>query len=619
MIILKALKYLLFTIISLFLVTFLYLITSKDVTQKIFNYLSVEFPIKYSKVEGTIYEGFKIYDLNYDDMVKAKSIYIKPNIISLFVKEINISDLKVESIGIEDKLISFIKEINQNENKTENSSFESPFSLFIKNFELSMYDFSYENQKIDEIVLNAKNINSNFKDKISADVFAKIKSNLANLEAKVEIENNFYKLNSNIDLKEYAKSKIYLDATGDLEKVSFSIKSDDLKILNLKENIEIKDIKLIGNYDIKNSNLDISSLTSNLNYEQIFTKLDAKANLLNNDLDSLKFQANFYTTIKKSIYKSLDKDLNIKSNFIGDLKQIEFKNILEANLLKIDDFILKIDSSNLNGVAKIDNKNIEIISTFDIFTNYANKKSNFDLKLNLDDLENLSLNSKSIIESLKYDNFNLKELGNININSSYKKNFLNVDLNSKYINMNLNTKNLKKIMFDFNIKNLNPNTIYKLDKNIKISKLSSNIKGEFEDNLTLKSNTILNDSFNIDFELKNKKSNLEAKFQNISFESILNKNGEALNIKTDIKELNIFEKELKKILEIPDLNLFGLANINLEILKNRVNFNILTPKISFENQNIENIEIKGNFEEEMVSFDKIDFHINNSTFAHRKS
>ena len=608
MIILRALKYIFFAIISLCLVTFLYLIASKDVTQKIFNYLSVEFPIKYSKVDGSIYEGIKIYDLNYDDMIKAKTIYLKPNIISLLVKEINISDLKVENIIIEDKLISFIKESSETQN--ENSSFEFPFSLVIKNLELSMYDFSYENQKIDEIVLNAKNINSNLKDKISADIFAKIKSNLANLEANMQIENNIYKLNSNIDLKEYAKSKINLDATGDLEKVSFSIKSEDLKVLNLKENIDIKDIKLIGNYDIKNLNLDISTLTSNLHYEQIFTKLDAKANLLNNDLDSLKFQANFYTTIKKSIYKSLEKDLNIKSNFLGDLKQIEFKNILESNSIKIDDFLLKIDSSNLNGVAKIDNKNIEIVSNFDIFTNYANKKSNLDLKLNLDDFEKLSLNSKSVIESLKYENFNLKELGNININSSYKKNFLNMDLNSKYINMNLNTKNLKKIIFDFNIKNLNPNNIYKLDKNIKISKLSSNIKGEFEDNLTLKSNTILNDSFNIDVELKNKKSNLEAKFQNISFESILNKNGEALNIKTDIKELNIFEKELKKILEIPDLNLFGLANINLEILKNRVNFDILSPKISFENQNIQNINIKGNFEEERVLFDKIDFHIN---------
>ena len=608
MIILRALKYIFFAIISLCLVTFLYLIASKDVTQKIFNYLSVEFPIKYSKVDGSIYEGIKIYDLNYDDMIKAKTIYLKPNIISLLVKEINISDLKVENITIEDKLISFIKESSETQN--ENSSFEFPFSLVIKNLELSMYDFSYENQKIDEIVLNAKNINSNLKDKISAILFAKIKSNLANIEANMQIENNIYKLNSNIDLKEYAKSKINLDATGDLEKVSFSIKSDDLKVLNLKENIDIKDIKLIGNYDIKNSNLDISSLTSNLNYEQIFTKLDAKANLLNNDLDSLKFQANFYTTIKKSIYKSLEKDLNIKSNFVGDLKQIEFKNILESNSIKIDDLVLKIDSSDLNGVAKIDNKNIEIVSNFDIFTNYANKKSNLDLKLNLDDFENLSLNSKSVIESLKYENFNLKELGNININSSYKKNFLNMDLNSKYINMNLNTKNLKKIMFDFNIKNLNPNNIYKLDNNIKISKISSNIKGEFENNLTLKSNTILNDSFNIDVELKNKKSNLEAKFENISFKSILNKNGEALNIKTDIKELNIFEKELKKILEIPDLNLFGLTNINLEILKNRVNFDILSPKISFLNQNIENIDIKGNFEEERVLFDKIDFHIN---------
>ncbi|PRN00432.1 translocation/assembly module TamB domain-containing protein [Aliarcobacter cryaerophilus] len=608
MIILRALKYIFFAIISLCLVTFLYLIASKDVTQKIFNYLSVEFPIKYSKVDGSIYEGIKIYDLNYNDIIKSKTLYIKPNIISLLVKEINLSDLKIENITIEDKLISFIKE--SNETKNENSSFEFPFSLVIKNLELSMYNFSYENQKIDEIVLNAKNINSNLKDKISADIFTKIKSNLANLEANMQIEKNIYKLNSNIDLKEYAKSKINLDATGDLEKVSFSIKSDDLKVLNLKEKIDIKDIKLIGNYDIKNSNLDISTLTSNLNYEQIFTKLDAKVNLLNNDLDSLKFQANFYTTIKKSIYKSLEKDLNIKSNFVGDLKQIEFKNILESNSIKIDDFFLKIDSSNLNGVAKIDNKNIEIVSNFDIFTNYANKKSNLDLKLNLDDFEKLSLNSKSVIESLKYENFNLKELGNININSSYKKNFLNMDLNSKYINMNLNTKNLKKIMFDFNIKNLNPNNIYKLDKNIKISKLSSNIKGEFEDNLTLKSNTILNDSFNIDFELKNKNSNLEAKFENISFKSILNKNGEALNIKTDIKELNIFEKELKKILEIPDLNLFGLANINLEILKNRVNFNILSPKISFEKQNIENIDIKGNFEEERVLFDKIDFHIN---------
>ncbi len=79
-------------------------------------------------------------------MIKVRSVYIKPNIISFLVKEINISLLKVENITIEDKLISFIKE--SSETKNENSSFEFPFSLVIKNLELSMYDFSYENQKL---------------------------------------------------------------------------------------------------------------------------------------------------------------------------------------------------------------------------------------------------------------------------------------------------------------------------------------------------------------------------------------------------------------------------------------------------------------------------------------
>ncbi len=86
MIILRALKYLFFTIIALCLVAFLYLITSKDVTQKIFNYLSVEFPIKYSKVDGSIYEGIKIYDLNYDDMIKSKNYISKTKYYFTFSK-----------------------------------------------------------------------------------------------------------------------------------------------------------------------------------------------------------------------------------------------------------------------------------------------------------------------------------------------------------------------------------------------------------------------------------------------------------------------------------------------------------------------------------------------------
>ena len=37
----------------------------------------------------------------------------------------------------------------------------------------------------------------------------------------MQIENNIYKLNSNIDLKSMQNQKINLDATGDLEKLVF--------------------------------------------------------------------------------------------------------------------------------------------------------------------------------------------------------------------------------------------------------------------------------------------------------------------------------------------------------------------------------------------------------------
>ena len=60
----KILKIIFFILIALFTITFLTLINSNQVTTKIFEYISQEVPIKYSKVEGSIYAGIKIVDLN---------------------------------------------------------------------------------------------------------------------------------------------------------------------------------------------------------------------------------------------------------------------------------------------------------------------------------------------------------------------------------------------------------------------------------------------------------------------------------------------------------------------------------------------------------------------------
>lgn len=175
----KILKIIFFILIALFTITFLTLINSNQVTTKIFEYISQEVPIKYSKVEGSIYAGIKIVDLNYDDMVKIETVFVKPSLLQLFLKEINIYDLKIEKISFEDKFFEFLKQEDEEKKDENEEKFNLPFTLFVENFEASLYDFVYEEQKIDELVLKSKNISSDLKDFVSAEIFTNIKSNIA--------------------------------------------------------------------------------------------------------------------------------------------------------------------------------------------------------------------------------------------------------------------------------------------------------------------------------------------------------------------------------------------------------------------------------------------------------
>ena len=86
---------------------------------------------------------------------------------------------------------------------------------------------------------------------------------------KVTDENAAEKLQSKIDLKEYVKTTFNLQAKGDLEKVEFILKNDVLKIEQDKQIVDIKDIKLFGNYDLKSFDLDITKLDALLKYNEI--------------------------------------------------------------------------------------------------------------------------------------------------------------------------------------------------------------------------------------------------------------------------------------------------------------------------------------------------------------
>ena len=608
----KILKIIFFILIALFTITFLTLINSNQVTTKIFEYISQEVPIKYSKVEGSIYAGIKIVDLNYDDMVKIETVFVKPSLLQLFLKEIYIYDLKIEKISFEDKFFEFLKQEDEEKKDENEEKFNLPFTLFIENFEASLYDFVYEEQKIDEFVLKSKNISSDLKDFVSAEIFTNIKSNIANLEANINIDKNIYKLQSKIDLKEYVKTTFNVQANGDLEKVEFIVKNDVLKIEQDKQIVDIKDIKLFGNYDLKSFNLDITKLDALLKYNEISSNIKANASMKNNEIDSLLFEVDLQTSIKRSISELLQKDLQVNTKLNGNLKKIKFFSKVEENAIKIDEELIKIENIILDGIANINDKNIDILSDFNVKTNLANKKSKVELKLNLDKPEDLAISAKSLIQNLNYKNFNLKQLGDININSSYKKSSLAINLNSKLANLELKSFDLKKFIFDLDIKDLNPNNFYELDKVVQISKIKAKIKGEYQENLSLDAALILNDTFKIDSNIKTKEDNIEASIKNSSFQVLFDKKADLTKIKTNINELKNLEKELAKIIELPALGLEGEVDLDLQMASNslnNLNFKVNSPKIKFENEEIQNIQIEGNLKDKTVFLDKLNFNI----------
>lgn len=586
--ILKIFKYIFTTLLFSILFAFLIIISSNRVINEIFEYLKSEVPINYEKISGNIYSGIKIKGLNYDDMIEVENANLDLALLPLILKEIYIKDLKLEKITFKDKFFKFLEEQKeQKEEEKESSNFDIPLTLYIKNLELSLYDFTYEDEKIDEIVLKAKKIKTDFKNKHSLELFSNIKSTLANIELNGKLEDENYKIESKIDLKKYIESSFLVDIKGNFKLLDLVLKNDTLKIEDEKE-LKISDTILKATLDIEKQNLDISSLKSNINYQEISSKLEAKASLEEFDIEKFSFEANLNSSIKKSILNELEKNLEIKSKLKGDLKEIKFENSLASNSLSFDDIKLKIENSILNGVVKLNNKNLDINSdlvldlNFD--TNYIKTKTKIDLKLNLDDLNNPIFKSRTVANNLDLD-------------------------------LDLKSSDLKRFDFDLNLKKLNINEftnsqIKELDK---IKNLSGNVKGFYDENLNFSSNFILNDSsndsFKIDANFKSNKNNFEANIKNSAFFADVKKEDKNIFINSQIKELGNFEKEINKIYDYEPLNLSGNLDLKAKILEDKMEFEAKSPKISLENESFEKIEIKAELKGEIINFSKLEFFI----------
>ena len=93
---------------------------------------------------------------------------------------------------------------------------------------------------------------------------------------------------------------------------------------------------------------------------------------------------------------------------------------------------------------------------------------------------------------------------------------------------------------------------------------------------------------------------------------LFDKKADLTKIKTNINELKNLEKELAKIIELPALGLEGELDLDLQMASNSLNnlsFKVNSPKIKFENEEIQNIQIEGNLKDKTVFLDKLNFNI----------
>lgn len=611
----KSLKRIFIFIISLFLITFFYVINSSFVIERLFEYISKQIPIKYTSLQGSLYSGISIENLNYEDNLKVEKFYIKPELLSLLVLDIYIKELKIDGITLDNKLLK----TTQNQNKKNNlTTLNLPFKLIIKNLEASIYNYSYEDYRVEKLSLKSKNLTSDLSSYISGDFKIETKSNIANVELNGSLNRNKYNFKSILDLnkdffdKNIIESsfldKFIVEANGDLKKIDFQI---DTKNFAIKANkpIEFKEIKTLGTYDFSSFDLDLYNINAFLNYDFINTNINGSLKIKNNDINSLTFNSNLQTFIKKDILKTLQNNIQINSKISGNINELDFSNELQTNSLKIENENIKIESLDLNGNAKFNNDEINILSDLNLNSNIIKQKSKIEIKLNSSKIENFLIKAKTTISEFSYKDLKSNSFGIINIDTIYKKNLLDLKLKSKLLNGSIYTKDLNKYFFDLDLKEINPNEFYKFDESIKISTLKGKINGEFEKNLSLKSDLILNNSFDINANLSTNKDSIQGQIYSKSFNTNFLTKEKNIILNTQIKELNEFEKELHKILDFPNLNLVGLVNLQTQIEDSNLYFELLSPKISLEKESIEKIDIKASLKNKSLYFEKLNFFI----------
>ncbi len=523
-----------------------------------------------------------------------------------------------------------------------NGNFEK-VNFFVKGDDLSL---NYERYKVktEELLLDASYDLK--KQDIQVNLDSKLTSNIANVNMKVKSFVNLKDVNKSLSFKintEIKPKKILAEndfikrelqaqnimievlptidvlAKGDMNNVDFNLSVQKLKIIYDRIDIELNDLALKGISKPLNGQTKLNVI-SHFDSSAVGGELLSDADFNFNDIEkSLRFDLQtellgydkYLNTLLKEHNLSLLGNVPLALSSSGTLQQLKLKTKVSTRVIYEETPInLMLDTQEI--AVDLVNKNIDGSLRF----NAEGKALNIDVESTFSGayMNPKLLDSHSSIKIVKFDAFelNLQELLPLNLELKSSKQGLKLDLNAKKIEAEILSLDYND--FNFRIKSdaIYPARVMKLPKELKGKFIQVDLRGDVglrEKYFTLdgfmKSNKNFKLQVNAFSQLEGLSINVSSKHLNLEAKGNLER--EDIKAKITIDSVKKLQKELINVYPFKALDVEGAMQLDVQLEDEKIDASLLSSKLVFDSFSIEEVEVKADYQKELLSIEKFNF------------
>jgi len=377
-----------------------------------------DYGFSYSKVDGNLFNGFKVKDLKYKKELLSKDVELRFSPIKLLKKKISINKLRL--IAVDKKILE--KLVNDFRPKEDsNSSIDIGINFEIKDILLTINEFNLEDIKIKSNTLSVAYIDYSNNKFTVGDVIYQAFTSIGDIIFSGKYKSRVLYINNvmltNFNLKRFLK---LLSGIGS---------SDTNTTINIKTNPFIPNIVYVKNAKLTLSPFRFKDISS----KNLKIKIsNAKFNIFKYKLIEAQIDANYSGDVGAILAKV---DINSSDININSINV----NILKPN--KLENFIKKYtttDISSDNNFSILDTKFIKIDNSNISLKNYIYKKEK---------IKNLTLNSKEFLFNMQSKKLKIKNL-NLSTHSTLIDANLSLSIDNKIAinSLQANSKDIDKLI-----------------------------------------------------------------------------------------------------------------------------------------------------------------------------